>query len=173
MSQRLLSILVLVLTAVLFILGCASIIHGTRQEVFFQSSPAGAQVEVSDDVGVSYGLCETPCSIELKRKNKYVVTISKNGYESIEMLIERKSDGWIWGNILIGGLIGLIIDFSNGAAYKLSPSEIMATLSKESLGGIELDKDPSELIIIDYATLSAEEKTRMERMRIPPIIIGK
>jgi hypothetical protein len=32
-------------------------------------------------------------------------------------------DGWVWGNLLFEGLIGIIIDGVNGSAYKL-PSEM-------------------------------------------------
>lgn len=33
-------------------------------------------------------------------------------------------DGWLFGNLLFGGIIGIIIDFANGSAYKLTPAEV-------------------------------------------------
>ena len=39
-------------------------------------------------------------------------------------------DGWIAGNIIFGGLIGLIIDAADGAMYKLSPEQVNAELKK-------------------------------------------
>lgn len=145
--------------------GCASIMHGTKQTILFQSSPDGATVLVADVLGVSHGDCETPCSIELKRKNEYSVTISKKGYESVELFIKRKSDGWIWGNILIGGIIGLIVDFSNGAAYRLSPEELNTTLSKESLSNLELNDNESNLVIIDIDKLSPVERANLSKYK--------
>lgn len=35
-------------------------------------------------------------------------------------------DGWLLGNLLIGGLIGIIIDASNGSMYKLTPDQVIA-----------------------------------------------
>ena len=36
--------------------------------------------------------------------------------------------GWVWGNILFGGIIGLIVDASTGAMYKLTPEQVEASL---------------------------------------------
>ncbi|UCG62226.1 MAG: PEGA domain-containing protein [Candidatus Zixiibacteriota bacterium] len=141
--------------------GCASIIHGTKQDITFQSSPAGASVSASTSLGVSFGSCETPCTLELKRKKEYNVTISKPGFTPVEMVIERKSDGWIWGNILLGGVIGLIVDFSNGAAYKLSPEEVVVTLSEESIGINPGSNDEVRIVFVDLEQLPALEREKV------------
>lgn len=161
MGIRLFCFVGLLTVAVMAIIGCASIIHGSGQTVTFQSTPTGATVEVTDAMGFAYGNCETPCSIELKRKREYKVLISKGGYSSAELVIQRKSDGWIWGNLLFGGVIGLIVDFSNGAAYKLSPDELQATLTEESLGTAQPEGFEQALLIFDLDELSAEERAKI------------
>jgi hypothetical protein len=89
----------------------------------------------------------TPVVIELKRKEKnLIVRVEKSGYEPVEIPLVRKADGWIFGNIVFGGLIGLAIDFGTGAAYKLTPEEINATLLK--LGLNPQDYENSEIMVV-------------------------
>lgn len=54
------------------------------------------------------------------------------GYQPYEIKIKRELDGWFFGNLIFGGLIGIIIDASNGAMYKLSPDQIIASMGKVS-----------------------------------------
>jgi len=70
---------------------------------------------------------------------RYKITIDKEGYESAELLIEKKAGGWLWGNLGFGGVIGLIVDFSNGAAYRLKPDELQATLNSTTISHVEED----------------------------------
>ena len=153
--------LLLAAAAALTILSCAAIIHGSKQSVSFQSSPSEASVEVFDAMGMSYGFCETPCKIELKRKNEYKVKITKPGYAPVELVIERKTSGWVWGNILFGGIIGLIVDFTGGSAYRLAPSELHATLAETSGGFLPGTDDGDVLVILDFERLSDTEKARV------------
>ena len=43
----------------------------------------------------------------------------------------RPLGGWLFGNILIGGLIGIAIDFLTGSAYKLTPTTVDVDFYKE------------------------------------------
>jgi hypothetical protein len=52
------------------------------------------------------------------------------GYYPYEMKIKREMDGWFLGNLLFGGLIGIIVDASNGAMYKLTPDQVVAQMGK-------------------------------------------
>ena len=151
-----------VLTVVaLLAVSCASIIHGTKQTVNFQSTPTGASVEVFDGMGVSYGVCDTPCSLDLKRKREYKVRIIKSGYAPAEMVIQRKGDGWVWGNIFFGGVIGLIVDFTNGAAYKLDPTTLEVTLSQESIGSLNMPDEGAGIMLFDIEDLSPAERAKL------------
>lgn len=112
--------------AVLFLSGCGTIIHGTTEQVGVTSDPSGATVEI-DKTKIG----KTPLTQELSRKDTHSVKISMDGYKSREMIINRTTSGWAWGNILFGGLIGLVVDASTGGLYKLEPNEVNAQL-KES-----------------------------------------
>ena len=104
---------------------CASIIHGSRQDIAFSSNPSSAEITIN---GESRG--KTPATISLKRNEDYAVKIQLLGYLPYEVNVSKKVDGWIFGNIIFGGIIGLIVDASTGGMYKLSPEQINAQLNK-------------------------------------------
>ncbi|MBD3258582.1 PEGA domain-containing protein [candidate division GN15 bacterium] len=146
------------------LMGCASIIHGTSQEILFQTIPDGATVSVEDAMGKRYGSCQTPCTLDLKRKREYKVIINKPGYSEATLVLEKKTDGWIWGNIVFGGIIGLIVDFSNGAAYKLSPSELSVTLQESTVGQRLQSEDGPSLVLFDFDDLSEREQAEIQKL---------
>ena len=164
MNFKLKVFLPLVLFIGVMLVGCGSIIHGSKQVISFQSTPAVATVEVLDAMNVSYGSCETPCSLELKRKREYKVIMSKQGYNAAELIITKKTDGWIWGNILFGGVIGIIIDFSNGAAYKLSPEMLNTTLTESTTSNVPEINSPDGLVLIDFDDLTPVEQERIKKL---------
>src|SRR4051794_32244736 len=103
--------------------GCATIIHGTKQEVGISSTPTGATVMIdNNDVGV------TPVVSKLSRKHNHVVRIQMAGYQPFETNLTHSVSGWVWGNLAFGGLIGLVVDASSGGIYKLSPEQVEGAL---------------------------------------------
>ena len=102
-------------------------------------------------------MATTPAVIELKRKqSNIVIRFEKKGYEPVEIALRRSVDSWVWGNVVFGGIIGLAIDFSDGAAYKLSPAEIQAVLRKQGLSMKNLPKKGT-LIAVDMKELKKVE----------------
>jgi uncharacterized protein YceK len=117
----------LVLLAQLLLLaGCASIMHGTTQQVAVSSSPTGAQVTVD---AMERGV--TPVIADLKRKDNHVVRVTMDGYQPFEMALTRSVSGWVWGNIVFGGLIGLAVDAITGGLYKIAPEQVTADLKAD------------------------------------------
>lgn len=155
MFKKPLSLLCLLLGSIgitFMLSSCASIINGTRQSVSVNSIPSGAKVIVK---GVE--MAKTPAIIELKRnETNIVVRFDKDGFEPVEVALNRKVDGWIAGNIVFGGIIGLVIDFADGAAYHLNPSEVNATLRELQKQGYNINgMDKKNLIIaVDLKSLS-------------------
>jgi hypothetical protein len=74
----------------------------------------------------------TPATLHLKRKNSYVVSIEKDGYESASVTFTTHLSGWLWGNVLFPVLIviGLPVDFITGGAKKLTPDNITISLAR-------------------------------------------
>jgi hypothetical protein len=109
--------------AILVLAACASIIHGSRQQVSISSTPSNARITVD---GQPQGT--TPAVVNLKRKDLHTVRLELEGYQPVDIALTRKVSGWVWGNIIFGGLIGLAVDAGTGGMYKLTPEQVVATL---------------------------------------------
>jgi hypothetical protein len=59
--------------------GCATIMHGTRQDVSITSVPSGAAVTIN---GQDKG--KTPVAVELPRKDKHLLKLELPGYLTFE-----------------------------------------------------------------------------------------
>lgn len=104
---------------------CATVIRGTKQKFAIVSVPPGADVELSTGV-----TCVTPCHLKLKRKTPFTATIKKEGYQTATVAVESKFNGAAAGagNILLGGVIGAVVDSGNGSMRALKPNPIEVTL---------------------------------------------
>jgi hypothetical protein len=114
---------IILLAAAAYAPGCATIMHGSTQQVTVTSRPVGAMVVV--DGGLRY---RTPTILTLSRKESHTVEISYDGYQTETVDIKRVSSGAVFGNILAGGLIGYAVDSSSGGAYRLEPEQISIDL---------------------------------------------
>lgn len=108
----------------LSLVACASIIHGTHQDVGITSVPTGATVTIDN---IRSG--NSPVIAKLTRKDNHIVRIEMTGYQPIDLTLTRSVSGWVWGNVAFGGLIGLAVDAIDGGMYKLSPDQLAASLS--------------------------------------------
>jgi len=117
-----------VLLSLLLLAACATIMHGTTQQIAVSSAPTGAHVVVN---GMERGI--TPVIADLKRKDNHIVSVTMDGYQPFEMALTRSVSGWVWGNIVFGGLIGLAVDAITGGLYKLAPEQVTAQLQHVDL----------------------------------------
>jgi PEGA domain len=129
--------------AILLMAGCATIIHGTRQDVGISSAPTGASVTIDN---LQSGT--TPVFSKLRRKENHVVRISLPGYQPMDLTLTSSVSGWVWGNIAIGGLVGLAVDAISGGMYKLSPEELSAALGTTSAGTVKMSGDGIYVIAV-------------------------
>ncbi|MET0936439.1 MAG: hypothetical protein ABWX83_10635 [Luteibacter sp.] len=112
----------LVVACVASITACASITGGRYQKLNVQPHTAagqnitGATCRLSNDrdsVNVT-----TPGVAKIHRSSSPLdVSCMKDGAQIAHQSYPSSLRGMVWGNILIGGLIGIVIDFSNGAAH--------------------------------------------------------
>ncbi len=72
--------------------------------------------------------CVTPCQIKLKRKNEFDATLTLAGFKSLTAHITSDVHGGgvagAAGNILVGGIIGGVIDGTNGSMNDLRPNPL-------------------------------------------------
>jgi len=106
--------------------GCATIMHGTTQEIAILSAPSGAQVSVD-----SAAVGRTPLRLLLKRKQAHQVRIETAGYQRYQATVARHVSGWAWGDVFgaVIPLVGLPVDLSTGGLYNLEPDRILASLT--------------------------------------------
>jgi len=123
--------------------GCATIMQGSDQKVPIESTPSGAVVSIDQQ---EHG--HTPLVASLIRKSPHVVRIVLVGYQPYEMTFTRKTSGWVWGNILLGGLIGLAVDASTGGMYKLEPAQVEATLRAQAPGQVARRDGVAILVVL-------------------------
>jgi hypothetical protein len=99
-------------------MNCGTIVHQTTQQVHVTSEPAGAAVTVQcGDVNNDPKLL-TPAVVTLHRKPEYCsIKLNKEGYAEKELKFGRQMSGWYLGNVIVGGIIGLIVDGANGAMW--------------------------------------------------------
>ena len=148
----------IILCSIACLVGCGTIIHGTTQELGLTSDPTGATVIID---GNDHG--ESPVTAELSRKDKHTVLVTLDGYQSHEMIVNRKVSGWVWGNIVFGGLIGLGVDAITGGMYKLDPEEIHARLSRSSITSADVKDGTIYIAIVLAPDPSWEKIGQLER----------
>jgi len=130
----------LVLFAVLMS-GCSSIVSDSKYNVAISSEPSQAAFILKNKAGLTVHSGNTPASISLDASSgffkgeTYTLIINKEGYEEKTVEIDSSIDGWYYGNLIFGGILGfLIIDPATGAMFKLPEvSNTSLTLKNEEI----------------------------------------
>jgi hypothetical protein len=134
--------------------GCASVTRGTTDVLEVKTSPPGALVNVtrtdkkfSSEELKKNTLTEdsrksepencileafTPAAFKLKRNGNYFVKIEKAGFKPVSVKVTHKTSGQggagMAGNVLVGGVIGVLVDAGSGATQDLVPNPIDISL---------------------------------------------
>lgn len=150
--------------------GCATIVSDSSYPLAVSSQPEGAYFTVTNRDGVEINRGTTPESVELKagsgyfKAQTYTITFSKDGFEEQTVSVRSSMDGWYWGNILIGGLIGmLIVDPITGAMYKL-PESVHVNMDGSEAHGDEIAANPLDLEVLFASVddLSDEQRALLQ-----------
>ncbi|MDA7419113.1 hypothetical protein PGB34_22300 [Xenophilus arseniciresistens] len=116
--------------------GCASIFNGTTQSVVLHSAPQeGAAVSVTNRAGETVHTGTTPVTLTLKRGagyfkgESYTIRMKKEGFADKEIVLTPTVSGWYFGNLMLGGLLGMLaIDPATGGMYTF-PDSVTGTLN--------------------------------------------
>lgn len=121
----------------LFFTSCASIVSKTSYPVYIRTEPRGANISITDKKGKEIYKGTSPATVRLKSgagyfsKAEYQVKLSSRGFAEKIIPVNYKLNGWYFGNLLIGGVIGLlIIDPITGAMWKIQDPVIDETLTR-------------------------------------------
>ena len=112
--------------------GCGVVLNGSTQLISIRSTPPGSTVDIE---GETY---TTPAEAELERNQNYIVTISKEGYETRQVRIRKKVDV---GVVVLDFLFlfgGLAVDYVVGSLYDLYPDRINVTLTSKQTGAVDI-----------------------------------
>lgn len=122
---------------------CATIAHGTSQSIRVESNPPGAVVSLDCVQGSVQNFGVTPIAIEVERKStSCAVGISKEGYFPVNVPLQRTFSGVYVGNLLVGGVVGLVADAASGAMYKQDPPVVRVDLVPASRQPVVTLPDP-------------------------------
>ncbi len=122
--------------AALTVTGCATIVRGSLQSVIVNTSPPGAACIFNRDGRIIATAEPTPKTVDIEKGRKdIVVTCSRRGYKEASAPLLSTFEGWTFGNILFGGLIGVAVDAGSGAMHDY-PQSIRITLIPEQFSSI-------------------------------------
>jgi hypothetical protein len=154
--------------ATIFSAGCASIVHNGPRTVPIASTPPGAKVTIYDRANNIVSVSNTPFVATLPTKygyfkgQSYRLVFEMPGYAKAETRLVSSVSGWYFGNLVFGGLIGmLIVDPLTGAMYNLAPEKIEQSLTTEQAGIIR-NGDGMMVILVSQAT--ENERAAMVRV---------
>jgi hypothetical protein len=115
-------------------------VDGGRRKVSIDSNPTGAQVTIYNKHGEKESVNTTPFLARLDRHSgyfsgeEYRLVFELAGYQKAEATVKSSVNPWYIGNIIFGGLIGLVIvDPVTGAMWTLKPNTVVAQLELEPL----------------------------------------
>jgi hypothetical protein len=114
----------LLIIGLLMLNGCATISgSGSSQTISVQTFQAdgaeleGAKCDMTNDEGTWFAI--SPGSTSVHRSNKDLqVLCRKTGVDIGSASVVSRTKGNMFGNILLGGGIGAIVDHNNGTAYE-------------------------------------------------------
>lgn len=160
MNNRIKTIILTMLTF-FSVTSCATVMHGTRQSIGISSNPGNASIWV-DRVYVG----NTPLIVDMTRKDNHYVVIDLEGYQPYEAVFTRRLSGWVFGNIIFGGVIGLAVDAISGGIYTLTPDQVHVHMcscyagktknTSDSYIAIVLQPDPSWTKVGNLVALNSQ-----------------
>ena len=114
---------------------CASIISSTSETVSINSNVKNPIVKITNNKNIPIYYGSAPTSLSLKKKEgffngeTYTITAEKAGYIPTTHILDTSLNWWYWGNIIFGGLIGmLIVDPATGAMWDFEDENIFLNM---------------------------------------------
>lgn len=139
--------------------GCATVTRGTTEAFVVETDPAGARVETSNGM-----FCQmTPCSMKMKRKAEFDVTITLDGYHEHVSQVTHQMSGaggvGLAGNVLVGGLIGLGVDAYTGSSQELVPNPLVVKLTPndQPMPEVPMDDEVEDVVAVRDETDEGDE----------------
>ena len=112
-----------------FVAGCATIVRGSSETIEITTSPSGAMIKLSSGQSA-----RSPSTFEVPRKGTIFVTITKDGYETVETKLISSIEGASLGlgtaaNLLTLPVVNDVVDYNSGANYSHKPNPLHVELT--------------------------------------------
>jgi hypothetical protein len=164
---NIIGLLVLSFTA-LFAGGCASIVHSGNRSININTEPVGAKATMSKPDGTVVSVQTTPCTFSLDPKRgyfkgqDYILKLELAGYKPTEVELHTELSGWYFGNIIFGGLIGMVIvDPLTGSMWNIAPNKIDQNLSSSQTA---LIREHKGFVMVLVSQITDSERKQMVRI---------
>lgn len=106
---------------------CATITTGTTQSLSVVSDPPGASCQLQRGGEVVGVVSPTPGTVQVSKSMRGIsVECAQPGYEKTAERIPAGFQPMYLGNLLIGGLVGMVVDMASGAAATYPASTTVA-----------------------------------------------
>lgn len=66
----------------------------------------------------------------MTRSDNHFIHIEMENYQPYDVVCTRQVSGWVFGNVVFGGFIGVAIDYVSGGIYQLTPDQVQAEMRK-------------------------------------------
>ena len=117
--------------------GCATITTGTTQSIFVDTTPAGAVCRFSRSDKEVGAVNPTPGMLTITKDGAPLTVIcTKSGYFPNTGVLRANLEPMAFGNILLGGIIGMVVDAASGADRKYDAA-LRITLRKVGSSNID------------------------------------
>lgn len=149
-----------------FAAACATIVEGTDQTVSVTSEPEGAVCKLTREGQTVGAINPTPGSIEVDRSSDDItVKCDLDGYLTSIGELPSEFEGMTFGNILFGGIIGVVVDVSTGASSEYPESINIVMIPASFPSEIERDLFFDNRIVVAVEQLEAAQEELSNRCR--------
>ncbi len=123
MLRRFSTRIVFLLVFSIMMQGCATIIHGSHQDLPIKTMPPDVMAKIDNQS------CVTPCTLRVSRLAEKISFTREGDTEKIYPLFKNVNTFYVYfGNAIFlfpGAFIGAAIDQQNGAKYTIEPVNIV------------------------------------------------
>ena len=133
-------------------ISCATIMNGPNQPVGFSTTPTDAEIWINNRFAG-----RSPTIVKMKRNEDHIVQIRLDGYLPYDLTFTRTISGWVAGNIVFGGPVGVVVDAITGGIYQLTPDQVQVEMRKGTKTACNKKSDDSFIAIILEADPSWEK----------------
>lgn len=118
---------------------CATITTGTSHNLTILTTPPGAACEIRRGGEVVGAVNPTPGSVRISKSGREMqITCNRAGMEQAQLAVAPGFQAATLGNILLGGLVGIVVDGATGAAATY-PSSVTLAMAPPGGGSAALE----------------------------------